>query len=42
MDVSGRANSIDLGTNHYLDVSFEGKTWSHGVSTVSAEHDVNG
>ncbi|MDA0835767.1 MAG: hypothetical protein O2955_14825 [Planctomycetota bacterium] len=38
--VNGKANNGSLGTNHYLDISTDGKTWTHGVSTEGL--DVNG
>jgi hypothetical protein len=40
--VTGKANVHSLGTNHYLDISLDGKTWLHEVNTVGKPGDVNG
>jgi len=42
VQLEGRANSIHLGTFHYLDISTDGKTWRHEVNTSGKEGDVNG
>ncbi len=42
VDASGRANTGSLGTNHYLDVSTDDKTWTNEVSTVGGKHNVSG
>jgi hypothetical protein len=42
VDVTGKANSHNLGSNNYLDVSLDGNNWSHEVSTVGKQGDVNG
>lgn len=42
VDVTGRANTGYLGTNHHLDVSTDGKTWSHEVNTLGREYNVSG
>lgn len=42
VDVTGRANTGSLGTNHHLDVSLDGETWSHEVKTQGREYDVSG
>lgn len=42
VEVIGWANNGSLGTNHYLDVSTDGASWSHGTSTEGRPTDVNG
>ena len=42
VDVSGQANNGSLATNHFLDVSTDGKTWSHEVNTIGREYNVSG
>jgi hypothetical protein len=42
VQVEGQANSIHLGTNHYLDVSTDAEHWRHEVNTVGKQGDVNG
>lgn len=32
--VNGKANNGSLGTEHYLDLSVDGKTWTHSASTA--------
>ncbi|MCA9117708.1 MAG: hypothetical protein KDA79_21705 [Planctomycetaceae bacterium] len=34
VNVNGRANRGSLGTEHYLDLSTDGRNWSHSASTV--------
>ncbi|MEX1231998.1 MAG: hypothetical protein WEB58_17270 [Planctomycetaceae bacterium] len=40
--VNGKANRASLGTNHYLDVSVDGKSWMHAVSTESLDVNSSG
>lgn len=42
VDVTGQANNGSLGTNHFLDVSTDGKTWSNEVSTAGRKYNVSG
>lgn len=42
VDVTGQANNGSLGTNHFLEVSTDGTTWSGEVNTVGREHNVSG
>ncbi len=42
VQVEGQANSIHLGTNHYLDVSTDGEHWRRETNTTGKEGDVNG
>ena len=34
VEATGRANNGSLGTNHFLDISPDGKEWLHETSTV--------
>lgn len=34
VNVTGKANSGSLGTNHYLDLSVDGQKWKHAVGTA--------
>jgi len=42
VDATGRANTGYLGTNHHLDVSIDGETWTHEVNTIGREYDISG
>lgn len=42
VEASGRANNGSLGTNHYLDVSLDGKTWVHEQNTIGRPVNVSG
>jgi len=42
VEATGRANTGYLGTNHYLDVSTDGRIWSHEVNTLGREFNVSG
>ena len=40
--LAGRANNGSLGTNHYVDVSLDGETWTHTATSEGRETDANG
>ncbi|MEZ6047396.1 MAG: hypothetical protein R3C11_17795 [Planctomycetaceae bacterium] len=40
--LEGHANPINLGTNHYFDISTDGETWLYEATTSGKEGDVNG
>jgi len=42
VQVDGRANRGSLGTNNYLDVSTDGRTWTDGVSTEAQPVNISG
>jgi hypothetical protein len=42
VEITGRANTGSLGTNHYLDVSTDGKTWLYEQSTVGRPQNISG
>ena len=42
VEATGRANNGSLGTNHYLDVSLDGKNWLHEQNTVGRPHNISG
>jgi len=42
VEITGRANTGSLGTNHFLDVSTDGKTWLYEQSTVGRPQNING
>lgn len=42
VSVHGKANNGSLGTNHVLDVSVDGKSWRHGVTTRGLPVDKSG
>ncbi len=42
VQVKGQANTVNLVTDHHLDVSTDGKKWSHGVSASSFKHNASG
>jgi len=42
VDVSGQANNGSLATNHHLDISIDGKTWSNEVNTIGRKYNVSG
>jgi hypothetical protein len=42
VEVTGRANRGSLGTNHYLDVSTDGQSWTDGVTTEAQPVNISG